>query len=116
MPSERSISSAEECELEEYLQYVVEEQKPEHGALTIPRDEHIALIQEEVPLYEPYSTQNQYMLTNTSTLNIIPSSMDQHYENPCIYHSTYANRFEPSTHQHITIDEILLNEEVQVIN
>ncbi|CAF4404984.1 unnamed protein product [Rotaria socialis] len=93
--SPRALSSADQSEVEEFTQYTLEERRYEPGNFTIPFDE-------EMPIYENISAKYLPVVPDIG----VSRSIGQRKEKP----------LNPLTEQHVTIDEVLLNEQVQDMN
>ncbi|CAF1094059.1 unnamed protein product [Rotaria sordida] len=109
VPSEQPLSLAVQSNNEQITQYIEQEQKHEHSTLKILRNEHMTVIQEEIPIFENVQT-----ISSNTFANDILSDIDvslhicQRNKQP-----TILNTSEPFNERN---DKILLNEETKDID
>ncbi|CAF3554936.1 unnamed protein product [Rotaria sp. Silwood1] len=116
------LSLAVQSNNEQITQYIEPKQKFEHSTLTILKNEHFAVIQGEIPIFENVQTANLSLTSNTFVNNILSDNDDislhicQRNKQPIILNSSHINTLESYDEQDGRRHKTLLNEETRDID
>ncbi len=114
---EQLLSLADQSYNEQVIQYIEQQPKYEHSTLIVPVDEHIAKIQEDIPIFEVVQTTN---LSIPATCNVKEVSDDsdmclytpQINEQPVILNSSHVNQLERLYEKYVGKNQVQFNEEL----
>ncbi|CAF3139432.1 unnamed protein product [Rotaria sp. Silwood2] len=119
--SNQPLSLAVHSNNEQITQYIEQERILEHSTSTILRDEHMAIVQEETPIFENVQITNLSISLNTPVNDILHDNdislhVCQSNQQPIILNSSCTNTLEPFDEQDTKKHKILLNEETKDID
>lgn len=114
---EQLLLLADQSYNEQVIQYIEQQPKYEHSTLIVPVDEHIAKIQEDIPIFEVVQTTN---LSIPATCNVKEVSDDSNMslytpqinEQPVIFNSSHVNQLERLYEKYVGKKQVLFNEEL----